>query len=447
MNFRGQRLLIVGAGKSGVAAARYALAHGAQVTLFDSKEREALPREVGELQRFGAQLYCGHALPQRVDWQLCVVSPGVPPRIPILNMTREAKVEIISEMELAYRAARHPFVAVTGTNGKTTVTSLIAYICERAGIKHLLGGNIGTPLIGAVERFNGSVIVAELSSFQLEGCSSFKPHIAVYLNLTPDHLDRHGDFAGYMAAKERVFAQQAADDYTVLNYDDEHTRAAAAKSAARIIWFSCSEQAGDGVYLRDGQVTYRFDGKQGILLPASGIYIKGRHNLQNAMAAAAAALCLGVEPERLAPALAEFRGVEHRLEFVLERDGVTYVNDSKGTNPDSTTQALLAYEQPLILLAGGRGKGADFRPLMRLIAQKCKLLIIYGECWRDLKDAADDCGYAAYQLAEGFEQAVRMAQHSAVAGDVVLLSPACASWDMFSDYEERGRVFKKLVSE
>jgi UDP-N-acetylmuramoylalanine--D-glutamate ligase len=447
MELRGKQVLVVGAGMSGLASCHYLQKKGCKVLLADNKSREQLMKnkEVAAFVRKGGELLSDNMMPEQVTWDLAVVSPGVPLHIPLLNITRAANVPIIGEIELAYQEAKAPFIGVTGTNGKTTTTALIGHILKECGVDVLVGGNIGQPLVDIVGDFRGAYIVAELSSFQLESCISFRPQIAVYLNLTPDHLDRHGNMEQYGEAKERIFANQTSSDIAVLNSDDPLVAAAASRIASRLLWFSLHHRPKDGIYFEEERLHYLVAGEERYSFAAADIFIKGRHNIQNAMAAFLAAASLGLAPERIAQAIISFQGVEHRQEYVKEIGGVLYINDSKGTNPASTFQAIMAYERPMILLLGGRNKGSDFTELMQLVRQRVKLAVIYGEATGELKKAADSVGYHSYLIAGGFEDAVAQARQQARPGDVVMLSPACASWDSFNSFEERGRKFKELI--
>ena len=439
--------MVVGAGVSGKASCRYLLKHGCDVILADNKEADELLKNSGirELVNDGVTLLAGKVLPGKVDWELVVVSPGVPLGIPILMVSRQAGVPVIGEIELAYLNAKAPFLGITGTNGKTTTTSLVYHILVNCGVDTLLGGNIGTPLADAVEEFQGEYIVAELSSFQLESCVDFKAHAAAFLNLTPDHLDRHGDMAGYGAAKSRIFANQTKDDFAVLNYDDEYTCGLGEKVGGKVLWFSLHDIVDNGIYFDGEYLRYMLSRKEIFAFPAEKIFIKGRHNIANVMAAFLIAASIGLAPEKIAEAIYSFKGVEHRLEYVVEKEGILYVNDSKGTNPDSTFQAIYAYERPMVLILGGRNKGIDFTPLMELVKERVKAAVLYGEAALELKEAADKVGYTSYEMADGFDDSVAKAKALAVSGDVVVLSPACTSWDSFTCFEERGKRFKELV--
>ena len=447
MELRGKTVLVAGGGMSGKASCRYLLRHGCKVLLSDNKSREKLAedRDIAALVKAGVTLLAGNFLPEKVRWELVVVSPGVPLGIPILMMSRQAGVPVIGEIELAYLEAKAPFLGITGTNGKTTTTSLVGHILKSCGVDALVGGNIGRALVDEVEDFHGEYIVAELSSFQLESCVTFKAHAAAFLNLTPDHLDRHGTMEGYGAAKERIFANQSKEDFAILNADDPRVRETAQRIKGTPLWFSLHERTENGIYFDGAQLRYVRDGEERFAFPAEKIFIKGRHNIANCMAAFLMAACIGLPPADIAEAIFTFKGVEHRLEYVVEKDGVLYVNDSKGTNPDSTFQAIYAYDRPMILLLGGRNKGIDFTELMQLVKQRVKHAVLFGEAALELKEAADKVGYSGYEIEEKFDDAVARAKALAQPGDVVMLSPACTSWDSFTCFEERGDRFKELV--
>ena len=378
MKLKDRSVLVVGAARSGIEVCHFLLASGAHVILSDCKSLDQLSEEVAALEKQGVRLMLGNQFPDAITWDLVVTSPGIPPMIPLLHMSRQAGVEVIGEVELAYRFAKRPFLGITGTNGKTTTTALLGYLLQQAGKDVLIGGNIGLPLVGHAAQFEGDYIVAELSSFQLESCDTFRPFIGIYLNLAPDHLERYGGMEAYAAAKANLFARQGDGDYAVLNYDDAEICALAGRTAAQSLWFSLKQKLQDGMYFDGNAIIVAEQGETVHSFPADRIYIKGRHNMQNAMAAALAAHAAGVRYAVMEEALATFPGVEHRLEFVGEINGVTYINDSKGTNPDSTSQALLSYEQPMILLLGGYDKGSEFLPLFDLIKKRVKKLIIYG---------------------------------------------------------------------
>ena len=379
-------------------------------------------------------------------FDLAVISPGVPLSIPLVEGIRLAGIPLIGELELAFRESAIDYVAITGTNGKTTTTALTGQIFADAGVPVIVGGNIGQPLISLVEGLTDDhVVVAEVSSFQLETVREFRPRVAVILNLTPDHLDRHGDMAGYLAAKAKIFHNQSETDFTVLNFDDLPVRRLAEKTRGRVIYFSQEAILERGVYVDQGRIIANINGQAAVVADCAKIKLRGRHNLENALAATAAACCLGVDPAVIGETLQQFPGVAHRLEFVRKIGEVTYVNDSKGTNPDSTLKALAAYDQPIVLIAGGRNKGSDFHQLAQAIKEKVRQVILVGEAAAVLRQVLADAGYFSVADAPDFSRAVAMASIAASPGDVVMLSPACASWDMFKDFEERGDLFKTLV--
>ncbi len=440
MELTGKRVLVVGAGKSGVAAARFLRAKGAVVGLTDIKPAAALP-EAAELE---VETFFG-AYPAAAGYNLLVVSPGVSPTVPPVAEAKEQGIEVIGELELAYRYARAPIVAITGTNGKTTTTALTGEMFQRAGWRTLVAGNIGLPLVEVVETDGADVIVAEVSSFQLETTRHFRPRVAVILNVTPDHLDRHATLAEYAAAKARIFANQGEGDATVLNGDDRVVAAMRGRSNARVLLFSRRHTLDRGSFVQGGRLVMKLNGSLRDVCAVGEIAIPGAHNLENALAAAVAAGFLGVPPSIIGKTLRQFKGVSHRLEFVAEVDGVTYVNDSKGTNPDAAIKALEAYDRPVVLIAGGRNKGNDFGLFAAKIREKARALVVLGESAAEIAGAAERAGVERIFSAMDFEEAVYLAREAARPGDVVLLSPACASWDMFKNYEERGELFKSIV--
>lgn len=342
-------------------------------------------------------------------------------------------------------------VGITGTNGKTTTTTLTAFLLEKEGRKVVAGGNIGLPLISQCPKMSANdIVVAEMSSFQLESVDSFCPKVAVVMNLTPDHLDRHKTMEAYAAAKANIFKNQGPEEYLLLNKDDAIVAAMAAGAKSHVYYFSQQEILDEGIWLEDGNLVYRLDknGAPQVLIPAAEIGIVGSHNWQNAMAASLAAILMGQQPEIIAERLRAFKGVAHRMEPVATIDGVLYVNDSKGTNPDSTEKALGSYgERPIVLIAGGRNKGSDMAVLVPLMRAHCRGVVLVGEATGDFIDAFERTGYTAYVCADSFEDAVAKAREMAQSGDVVLLSPACASWDMFDNFEQRGDLFKELVKD
>lgn len=457
-SFEGKRVLVVGMARSGQAAARFLAGLGARVTGTDIREDAVQGAALAELQTLSVDLVTGGYPPLREGrYDLVLVSPGVPPTIPPIRAAAGLGVPVWSELELASRFVNKPIIAVTGTNGKTTTTALTGYIFQQAGRRALVAGNIGIPLIQEVERERrqgpgADYWIIEVSSFQLERSLTFHPHIAVLLNLTPDHLDRHATLEGYGGVKMQVFANQDAGDFAVLNLDDPWVAANARGLRAGECWFSTRQAPRPGVWgagvdvgVDGGSVVYRRHGARQVLCPVRDVRIPGRHNLENALAAVSTALLAGIDPGQIARSLSTFPGVPHRLEPVAEIAGVKYVNDSKGTNPESVLRALDSYREPIILIAGGKPKGGDFSSLAAGIGSRVKALILLGQAAPQIERAVRACGYTAIWNEGSLEGCVSTAARLAEAGDLVLLSPACASWDMFSDYEERGDLFKQLV--
>ncbi len=445
----GDVILIIGAARSGIASAEYLLSIGKNIVVSDMNTALA--------ERVEAQL--GHASVSYV-WgkqpdvaalqpELVVMSPGVPLSIPPVVQAKALNIPVISEPELAFRYSKVPFVAITGTNGKTTTTTLAALLLEKEGRRVVAGGNIGLPLISQCPQMSEQdIVVAEMSSFQLESVDSFRPKVAVVMNLTPDHLDRHKTMEAYAAAKANIFKNQQADDYLLLNKDDVLVAAMAAEAKSHVYFFSQKEILEEGMWLEEGEVRYALSKgvRPEMLIAAKDIGILGSHNLQNAMAASLAALLMGQDAKTVAERLRAFKGVAHRMEPVATIGGVLYVNDSKGTNPDSTEKALGSYgKRPIVLIAGGRNKGSDMAVLVPLMREHCRGVVVVGEATGDFVDAFKRTGYEAYVCADSFEEAVDKAHNMAQEGDVVLLSPACASWDMFDNFEQRGERFKELV--
>jgi UDP-N-acetylmuramoylalanine--D-glutamate ligase len=441
-DFMGKRVIVVGLARSGVAAARALAGLGAIVTVTDKKTRELLAAQIAALgsKRIAVEAG-GHPERLFIDADLIVLSPGVP-KIPQIIAARERGVKVISELELAWLLSSAPYVGITGTNGKSTVTTLVGLMLQRAGKRTLVAGNIGNALTEDPALLRSEDwIVAELSSFQLEDIETFRPRVATILNVTQDHLDRYADLASYGEAKARVFLNMAGNDRLVLNFDDPLVRSYGSRTRATVVPFSRFERFEHGACVAGGMLV--MDNAQ--VLPVDEIRIKGVHNLENALAAAALAISAGADPASVAAVLREFPGLEHRLEFVRELDGVTYINDSKGTNVGAVVKSVEGFEQPVILIAGGLDKGSDFSPLADLFRKKVKLLILIGKAADKMAAALDRSTETVF--AKTLHDAVRLAHERAAKGDVVLLSPACASFDMFKDFEDRGRQFKEAVRE
>jgi len=440
----GQRVTVVGLARSGIAAARLLHAAGADVTGADAKPVDALGRDAAALRDLGVRLTTDAAA--AVDGAtLVVVSPGVPLDSPQLAPARARGVPIIGELELGWRAMEADTIAITGTNGKTTTTALTGALLAEQPRPVLVGGNIGTPLATHALTFPvDGLVVAEVSSFQLETIETFQPRVAAVLNITPDHLDRHGDFAAYVDAKARIFLNQTAADCAVLNADDVPTAALASRTRAHVLWFSRQRALAHGVFVRHGWVAAKLNGHVEEIMPLGEIGLRGQHNVENVLAATACALWLGLPAAAIRRAVGRFRAVEHRIEFVRDLRGVQFYNDSKGTNVDSSIKALESFSERVVLIAGGKGKGQDFTPLAAAARGRVGHVVTIGEDGPKIAAAMSAAGVAA-SAAPTMAAAIDAARAQAGPGDVVLLSPACASFDMFNNYEHRGDVFKKLV--
>ncbi|MBZ5498232.1 MAG: UDP-N-acetylmuramoyl-L-alanine--D-glutamate ligase [Acidobacteriia bacterium] len=448
--YLGQKVLVVGAARSGVASAEFLLSRGAHVVLTDAKSEEALTIPLAPLRKLAqnsGELVLelgGHKPGSFTHCDFAVISPGVPLAHPLFEETRKAGIPVLAEVELASRHLKGTILGITGSNGKTTTTTLVAELLRGAGLRGFVAGNIGNPLIGLVSASTpADIYVVELSSFQLESIQAFRPFVGAILNLTPDHLDRYRDFAGYIGAKQRIFMNQTVSDFAVLNDDDTRTAAMAAQVSSTPVLFSRRHEVARGAFVRSGRLVYRDGHHDTDLFPAQEIRLKGGHNLENVLAACAIALLAGAAPGGLAGVVRAFAGVEHRLEFVGEFDGVQYFNDSKATNVDATIKSLEAFPRNIVLIAGGRDKGGDFLPLRPLVAERVKHLIVIGEAAGKIRAALSDA--VETSEAESLPDAVQFACRRASPGDIVLLAPACASFDMFKNYEHRGRVFKEAV--
>lgn len=445
LNLKDRNVLVVGLGRSGVAASRLLARNGARVTATDNKVFDALSAEAKGLFPMGVNIEAGGHKPETfLSAGLIILSPGVPADIPPLVKAKEGGIKIISEIELAWRFLNAPIIAITGSNGKSTTTTLISEILKAKGDKVFVGGNLGTPLTEYVLSGGGSdCVVAEVSSFQLETIESFRPAISVLLNISPDHLDRYHDIEEYRDAKFRIFENQGPGDFAVINGDEPWSEDIRKRIKSEVILFSRKRRVERGLYTENGWIVSAVDRCKEKICKISEIGIRGVHNIENSLAAAAAALLRGCSQETIASTLKRFSGLEHRLEFVREIGGVKYINDSKGTNVGAVIKSVEGFDEPLLLIAGGRDKGSDFSPLRPLIKEKVKRLILIGEAREKIWAAVGDLTTAVYS--DSLEEAVHIAFREAVKGDVVLLSPACASFDMFQNFEERGRRFKEIV--
>jgi UDP-N-acetylmuramoylalanine--D-glutamate ligase len=440
MEFRGKKVTVVGLARSGIAAARALHALGAIVTVTDKKPLEQLSEQVKALGSTSITVEAG-GHPDRVfhNADIVVLSPGVP-KIPQILAARQQGIKVISELELAWLLSQSPYVGITGTNGKSTVTTLVGLMLERARKKALVAGNIGNALTEDISLLKKQDwIVAELSSFQLEDIDTFRPRVAAILNVTQDHLDRYRTIDEYGEAKARVFMNQRKGDFLILNFDDPIVKSYARRTSATVMPFSRMLRFNPGACVLNGSLTV--NGR--VICRVDDIRIKGVHNLENALAAAAISLCAGADRDSIAAVLREFPGLEHRLEFVREKNGVLYINDSKGTNVGAVVKSIEGFSQPVILIAGGLDKGSDFSPLHDLFKKQVKLLILIGKAADKMAKALGTATETVF--ARTLQDAVKIASARAARGDAVLLSPACASFDMFKDFEDRGRQFKEAV--
>lgn len=449
MELNGKRVLVVGLGKSGVASALFMQAHGARVTVSDTKSGDELRNEIPVLLDHGITVETGgHGDRTFRGQDLIVVSPGVPVDAPPLVQARTLGESVIGEIELAAQFLPGPIVAITGSNGKTTTTTLAGEIMTAGGFSALVGGNIGTPAISLADRAKPeTVVVLEISSFQLETVQSFRPKVAVVLNVTPDHLDRHRTFEIYTDAKARIFENQKPDDFAVLNADDPTCVAMAGRTRAQVFWFSRQKEVERGAWVEDGKIVFRDKKGQREILQVSDIPLKGAHNLENVLAAACAGILMGCAPEKIRQAVHEFKAVEHRLEFVATIGDVDYYNDSKATNVDATIKALESFPANIHLILGGKDKGSDYTVLNDLLRKRVKRVYTIGAAAAKIEGqiVSSKNGGPEVVHAETLENAIRKAHATAKAGDVVLLAPACASFDQFKSYEHRGKVFKEIV--
>ncbi|HMJ20931.1 MAG TPA: UDP-N-acetylmuramoyl-L-alanine--D-glutamate ligase [Terriglobales bacterium] len=445
MDLNNKRVLVVGLGKSGVASALFLQARGARVTVSDAKPQDQLGHEIPVLLDHGIAVETGgHGERTFRGQDLIVVSPGVPVDSAPLVQARALGESVIGEIELASRFLPKNIVAITGSNGKTTTTALAGEIVAAGGFPALVGGNIGTPAISLVERATAeTVVVLEVSSFQLETIQTFRPKISVLLNITPDHLDRHRTFAAYTDAKARIFENQQADDFTVLNADDPTCVGLASRTRAQVCWFSRKQEGKQGAYVRDGRVLFRDAKGQREIMLVSEIPLKGAHNLENSMAAICVGMLRGCGPERIRKAVQDFRAVEHRLEYVAKIRGVEYYNDSKATNVDATIKALESFRGNIHLILGGKDKDSDYSLLNDLLRQRVKRVYTIGAAAGKIESQIQTA--VEIDHAGTLETALKHAAATAEAGDIVLLAPACASFDQFQNYEHRGRVFKEMV--
>ncbi len=445
LDVNGKRVLVVGLGKSGVASALFLKARGARVTVSDSKSEAELHDHIPVLLDNGIAVETGgHGERTFGQQDLIVISPGVPVNAPALEPARRLSIPVIGEVELATRFLQGKLVAITGSNGKTTTTALAGDVVAAGGVKTLVGGNIGTPAISLVpESSEQTWTVLEISSFQLETIQTFHPQIAVVLNVTPDHLDRHGTFEVYWQAKRRIFENQTEDDFAVLNMDDLETAKMGQGLKSKLRWFSRKSEVDSGAFVREERIFYRDTQGDREIMPVADMQLKGAHNVENVLAAVAIGVIAGVAPEKIREAVKNFKAVEHRLEYVATINGVEFYNDSKATNVDATIKALESFPKNIHIILGGKDKGSDYTVLTPLLQTRVKRVYTIGAAAEKIESHIR--GAAQITQAGTIDVAVRKAMENASEGDVVVLAPACASFDQFTSYEHRGRVFKELV--
>ncbi len=449
MEVKGRKVLVFGAGISGIGAAGLLEANGADVILYDGNEKldpASLKEQLGE--KSSAAVLTGK-LPQETitSLDMAVLSPGVPTDLPVVLAMKEAGVQVIGEIELAYQFGKGDVLAITGTNGKTTTTSLLGQIMKQARKEVYVVGNIGNPYTAvAGQMTEQAVTVAEISSFQLETIREFRPKVSAILNITPDHLNRHHTMEAYIEAKENIAVNQTEDDFCILNYEDRLLREFGENLRAKVLYFSSQRKLEEGIFLEDGEIVLCLNGQKETICHVDELQILGTHNHENVMAAAAMAYVYGVPAQTIRKSVLSFGGVEHRIEYVAEKNGVAYYNDSKGTNPDAAIKGIRAMKRPTVLIGGGYDKDSEYTEWIESFDGKVKKLILLGQTREKIARDAEKCGFTDYVFADSFEEAVHMAVKEAVSGDAVLLSPACASWDMFPSYEVRGDKFKEIVN-
>jgi UDP-N-acetylmuramoylalanine--D-glutamate ligase len=444
--FEGSRVLVVGLARSGIAAAGLLVRHGCSVRGADRRRAEELGASAQELRDLGVELRFGSMSPSELEGRdLVVVSPGVPLDLPLFTEAERRGIPIVAEVELGFGVARAPVIAVTGTNGKSTTVELLGAIGRAAGRKTEVLGNIGMALSERAESVpEDGLLVVEISSFQLEACTRFHPKVGVLLNVTPDHLDRHRNMEHYAGLKARLFEFQNKDEFRVQPLGDSRIELLLRPMKSRPLWFGFADPTGDGVWLEDGSLRFRFAGRSGDLIRREEAALPGPHNSENMAAAAAAALAVGIPERAIAKALREFRGLPHRLALVAEIDGVRYVNDSKATNVDALKRALESFSPPVTLIAGGRDKDGDFTAIRALVMERVRYAVYVGEAAGKLEQSWPD---VPHERAPTLEDAVHAARAHTLSGGVVLFSPGCASYDMFRNFEERGARFEAAVLE
>lgn len=450
MEVKGKKVLVFGLGISGIGAGQILERHGAEVIMYDGNQKlteEKIKKQLGE--DSSAKIVIGD-FPEEVleKLDMTVLSPGVPTDLPVIEKMREQGITVIGEVELAYQFGKGDVLAITGTNGKTTTTTLLGEIMKNYQEDVFVVGNIGTPYTTAVEKMTDNTItVAEMSSFQLESIVDFRPRVSAILNFTPDHLNRHHTMEEYIRVKELITGNQTKDQVCVLNYEDEVLRAfgESGQVKAKVVYFSSLRELPQGIFLRGKEIVLRAGEKEFVITTTDRLKILGRHNHENTMAAAAMAYYAGVPVENIKKSVENFVAVEHRIEYVTEKNGVVYYNDSKGTNPDAAIKGIQAMDRPTLLIGGGYDKQSSYDEWIEAFDGKVRFLVLIGQTREKIEETAHKCGFMNTILADNLEEAVKICAEKANKGDAVLLSPACASWGMFTNYEERGRIFKDIV--
>ncbi|MGN0333368.1 MAG: UDP-N-acetylmuramoyl-L-alanine--D-glutamate ligase [Lachnospiraceae bacterium] len=448
MEVTGKKVLVFGSGISGIGAVKLLEEQGAEVILYDGNEKIEKDSIKEKLEKNSkAEIIIGEfpdGLLEELD--IVILSPGVPTDLPVVNAMREKGILITGEVELAYSFGKGDVLAITGTNGKTTTTTLLGEIMKAYQEEVFVVGNIGNPYTVAAGRMTDkSVAVAEMSSFQLETILTFRPKVSAILNFTPDHLNRHHTMEAYVEAKKNIAKNQTAEDFCILNYEDERTRKFGENVKANVLYFSSAHKVERGIYLEDGNIVYSNPEKV-VVCNVNELRLLGVHNYENYMAAIAMAAVYGVPMDLIRKVIKEFKGVEHRIEYVTEKNGVAYYNDSKGTNPDAAIKGIQAMNRPTVLIGGGYDKDSSYIEWIRAFDGKVKKLVLLGQTKEKIAKDAEKCGFYDYVLVDTFEEAVLLAAKTAKEGDAVLLSPACASWGMFPNYEVRGEKFKEIVN-
>ena len=445
MDFKNKNTLVVGLARSGVSAANLLHKLGANVTVTDEKGEDELLENIKRLSKGVSLKLGGHDSVNINEIDLTIISPGVPWDSPFLNKLRRKGIRIMSEVEFAFQQLQAPFIAITGTNGKTTTTTLTGEMLKRGGKKVFVGGNIGNPLCEEV--LNGGkseLVLSEISTFQMEGSETFKPYISAILNITPDHLDRHESMDEYIELKKRVFINQDENDYMILNLDDEIAAGFSTEVRGKKVFFSRLKEVENGAFVREDKIIFKNDGREETVCSLKDLKLIGVHNIENTLASVAISGICGISGKIMRDVISEFKGIKHRMELVREIRGIRFINDSKGTNVGATVKSLQSFNEPIILIAGGKDKGSDYLPLKGLIEDRVKFLILIGDAKK--KIAKNLNGFKNRIEADTLENAVKEGYKRAKSGDIVLLSPACASFDMFRDYEDRGEQFEEIVN-